>query len=981
MRDARKSSRNERPPPPDLAGNLCHIAPAWEKGTGQRLWLVSAPYAGTVLRFRGEPTSLLYAAAPLIASIKGAHGFAPIPGLSMKDVALLNPLVANDRLFEEVERRLRRQHLRALCVGNLTASSPSARKIAAIAKKVNPATVTIFGGPHEDDVSGKTAHDPRFVDIADFSISGDGELAFLELVRILFDYPEATGDRLKSLVERRADSFARCQGRGAVHFSLGGHARSLPLSNEPLVLKDLPRMPRELVHEADTQTFSVFKDGGRNVRTAQIMTHRGCGWRCSFCSESPRLNTRSVASVWEEIQEVRTLGYEALFFDDSTFTSLARARRQFLRELFVPLANSGLEWGCQTRLDQLDEDLLAEMKAAGCTYVFTGLESASEEMLRAMIKDQGFQHVERAFNAANRVGIRLGVSLIFGVADVGFCTTAETQETIETTLDFVEKQANHGNIVLVSPNLATYYPGTRMTGARTDLDFANPIVHRGYPWNRFEEGESYHPDGVTHDMATMIIEESLRRFGDYLVAQDLYSIDEYQESARARAPRGFVELNHASISRPPAQARAVAEHVAEYSRNPTMEERRACVEDARVAAARLFGLPDDMSSSVVLTRNATEAAGLTYWLARLHHCTSAKVLTTNAENASIPRAFAFHMDHGNPRGRDMWTSYQDFGAQGDVERVGGRQRTGAAVERVDVLTRLDAVEETILGRVTPDTSLVAFCHVIRDDGTICDVERLCREIRRVNEGVYILIDGAQALGALPSVDVRSLGCDFYIAAPHKTLGSLPLGLLYMSDRAKRNAQGLALFDHRQPPRTVVMDGMFAPELKVTPSKPETRLSLPEIGGFLAALKWLAGSELLNGADCTNLVAHRSELKQRFLDGLSRLPGVKVLSPMDGRHVSFIASFRFDGADNRSIVERLWRTHHVMVSYIGRTNVIRASFGSENGPTDVARAIEALDEARRAVEGDGRCHQDDERAPPQEERHAGPAAARQLRIVR
>src|SRR5678816_3908797 len=93
---------------PELNDNRGHIAPEWENGTGQKLWFVSAPYGGTVLRFTGEPTSLLYAIAPLVAEIKKGR----IRDLSMHQVALLNPIAASENLYYEIEVRLRRQNLR-----------------------------------------------------------------------------------------------------------------------------------------------------------------------------------------------------------------------------------------------------------------------------------------------------------------------------------------------------------------------------------------------------------------------------------------------------------------------------------------------------------------------------------------------------------------------------------------------------------------------------------------------------------------------------------------------------------------------------------------------------------------------------------------------------------------------------------------------------------------------------------------------------
>jgi L-cysteine/cystine lyase len=68
----------------------------------------------------------------------------------------------------------------------------------------------------------------------------------------------------------------------------------------------------------------------------------------------------------------------------------------------------------------------------------------------------------------------------------------------------------------------------------------------------------------------------------------------------------------------------------------------------------------------------------------------------------------------------------------------------------------------IAGEVSRDTRLIACSHVSWVGGDVVDVPAL------VATGVPVLLDAAQALGAVP-VDVRALGCDFYAASGQKWL--------------------------------------------------------------------------------------------------------------------------------------------------------------------------------------------------------------------
>jgi L-cysteine/cystine lyase len=83
----------------------------------------------------------------------------------------------------------------------------------------------------------------------------------------------------------------------------------------------------------------------------------------------------------------------------------------------------------------------------------------------------------------------------------------------------------------------------------------------------------------------------------------------------------------------------------------------------------------------------------------------------------------------------------------------------------------------IAGEIGPRTRLVACSHVSWMTGSVIDTATLART------EVPVLLDGAQALGAIP-VDVRALGCDYYAAAGQKWLcGPDGAGVLYVrSDR-------------------------------------------------------------------------------------------------------------------------------------------------------------------------------------------------------
>jgi L-cysteine/cystine lyase len=108
----------------------------------------------------------------------------------------------------------------------------------------------------------------------------------------------------------------------------------------------------------------------------------------------------------------------------------------------------------------------------------------------------------------------------------------------------------------------------------------------------------------------------------------------------------------------------------------------------------------------------------------------------------------------------------------DEEHPGLLAPLGRARRRHGVTVRVVPFTE-IAGEISPGTRLVACSHVSWVSGRVMDVPAL------VATGVPVLLDAAQAIGAVP-VDVKELGCDFYAASGQKWLcGPEGSGCLYV----------------------------------------------------------------------------------------------------------------------------------------------------------------------------------------------------------
>ena len=118
----------------------------------------------------------------------------------------------------------------------------------------------------------------------------------------------------------------------------------------------------------------------------------------------------------------------------------------------------------------------------------------------------------------------------------------------------------------------------------------------------------------------------------------------------------------------------------------------------------------------------------------------------------------------------------------------------------------DASDDEIVDQfdrlITPGTKLVSLSHVLWTTGLVMPVRRIADIAHE--RGALVLVDGAQAAGAIP-VNVRDLGADMYaIPAQKWLLGPEGLGALWVrrelldDSRARRFAELLHVREHRLP---------------------------------------------------------------------------------------------------------------------------------------------------------------------------------------
>jgi radical SAM superfamily enzyme YgiQ (UPF0313 family) len=315
------------------------------------------------------------------------------------------------------------------------------------AKKINPAIITILGGPHVNIYPDETLNIPE----VDFVVLGEGEMPCLDLINNLNDL-----EKLKTI-----QGLAFRDENGKI---CNTGARPL-LQN----LDDIPFPARHLTPYQ--KYYSVLS---KEFPVTSMFTSRGCPYKCLFCDRphlGKQFRARSAQSVIAEIKECIRLGIKEIFIYDDTFT----VDRQRVVDICQGILkeNLNIKWDVRARVNTVDEELLKLMSKAGCIRIHYGVEAGTKRILEVLRKGITLEMAKKAFALTKK-------SKIITLAYFMFGAPTETKKEALQTIKFAKKlKADYAHFAILTPFPATdaYFLGLQQGVLTKDywLEFAkNP---------------------------------------------------------------------------------------------------------------------------------------------------------------------------------------------------------------------------------------------------------------------------------------------------------------------------------------------------------------------------------------------------------------------------------------------------------------------------------------------------------------------------
>jgi cysteine desulfurase/selenocysteine lyase len=268
-------------------------------------------------------------------------------------------------------------------------------------------------------------------------------------------------------------------------------------------------------------------------------------------------------------------------------------------------------------------------------------------------------------------------------------------------------------------------------------------------------------------------------------------------------------------------------------------------------------------------------------------------------------------------------------------------RKGARVRAVPPTPQGELDMAALRELLGPRTKLLAVTQISNVLGTVNPIDEIVRLAHE--RGVPVLVDGAQSAPRLP-VNVRELGCDFFVCSGHKMYGPTGTGILYgrteWLDRMPPYHGGGDMID------TVdIACSTYAP----LPAKFEAGTpNIAGVAGLGAALGWIEamGRERIG--------AHEDALVAYTIERLSAMDGVTVIGSPARR--TGVVSFTMDGVhphdigtilDARGIAIR--GGHHCAQPLMRRLGVpatARASFAVYNTFAEVDALVSGVEDVQR-----------------------------------
>lgn len=354
----------------------------------------------------------------------------------------LNHCEEDDRTV--LEQIISKNNINIVGCGGISGQFVEIYPLFKIIKEINPAIITIAGG-------GMITADPipameAFDGYADIGAIGEGEITMPELMQAIGT--DGSYNEIDGLIFREDNKWHITKRRADI------------MDLDSIPLPDYAGFDYDKYIETNGEIVDNVK-----YSPVAIIGGRSCKYNCTFCfhPSGSRYRQRSLDSIFTEIDWLLAhydINYIAL--REELFASDEQRVLDFCeRARSYPIV-----WSIQLRVDSVTQTIVNALKESNCRYVFLGIESADNRILKSMRKNITIEQVEVALKMTIDAGLDTRSTIILG----------DEQETVESARRTLDWWKEHRKYSAIDLGLIIAFPGSTLyKHARKNGKIPDPV--------------------------------------------------------------------------------------------------------------------------------------------------------------------------------------------------------------------------------------------------------------------------------------------------------------------------------------------------------------------------------------------------------------------------------------------------------------------------------------------------------------------------
>ncbi len=273
------------------------------------------------------------------------------------------------------------------------------------------------------------------------------------------------------------------------------------------------------------------------------------------------------------------------------------------------------------------------------------------------------------------------------------------------------------------------------------------------------------------------------------------------------------------------------------------------------------------------------------------------------------------------------------------------RQTGAKLRFIECEPDGQILPEKAAAMMTERTKIVAVAHVSNVIGRVNPIREIADAAHRA--GAVMVADGAQSTPHM-KVDVQALGADFFAFSGHKVYGPMGIGVLY--GRGELLESMPPFLTGGEMIESVTRESAVYAEL---PYRFEAGT-----GNAAGAVGLHAAIDYVSRIGFDAIHQQETLLTARLMEGMKRMPHIRVLGSEKPEEHSGIVTFTVDGVHPHDVSEILAADgvcvragHHCaqpLLRHLGYSSTVRASCAFYNTPADIDHLLESLSSIRERM---------------------------------